>query len=95
MAQKTEIYTFEGRTFEVTTVLEAGFQGEMAHSFICEVVRPPQLRGRIFLCILTKKILLTFPDECAIIGRPRMDAAAGISIIPQSTQFVKRKMRKK
>ena len=40
MAQKTEIYTFEGRTFEVTTVLEAGFQGEMAHSFICEVVRP-------------------------------------------------------
>ena len=40
MAQKTEIYTFEGRTFEVTTVLEAGFQGEMAHSFIYEVVRP-------------------------------------------------------
>ena len=42
MAQKTETYTFEGRTFEVTTVLEAGFQGEMAHSFICEVVRPNQ-----------------------------------------------------
>lgn len=40
MAKKTETYTFEGRTFEVTTVLEAGFHGEMAHSYIYEVVRP-------------------------------------------------------
>lgn len=40
MAKKTETYFFDGRTFEVTTVLEAGFNGEMAHSFIYEVVRP-------------------------------------------------------
>ena len=40
MAQKTETYIFDGRTFEVTTVLEAGFGGAMAHSFIYEVVRP-------------------------------------------------------
>ena len=38
--KKTETYIFDGRTFEVTTVLEAGFRGEMAHSFIYEVVRP-------------------------------------------------------
>ena len=40
MVQKTETYIFDGRTFEVTTVLEAGFHGEMAHSFIYEVIRP-------------------------------------------------------
>lgn len=40
MAKKTETYTLDGRTFEVTTVLEAGFHGEMAHSYIYEVVRP-------------------------------------------------------
>lgn len=40
MAKKTETYTLDGRTFEVTTVLEAGFHGEIAHSFIYEVVRP-------------------------------------------------------
>ena len=38
--KKTETYIFDGRTFEVTTVLEAGFHGEMAHSFIYEVIRP-------------------------------------------------------
>lgn len=38
--KKTETYIFDGRTFEVTTVLEAGFHGEMARSFIEEVVRP-------------------------------------------------------
>lgn len=40
MTKKTETYFFDGRTFEVTTVLEAGFHGEMAHSFIYEVIRP-------------------------------------------------------
>ena len=40
MTQKTETYIFDGRTFEVTTVLEAGFRGEMAHSYIYEVIRP-------------------------------------------------------
>ena len=40
MAKKTETYIFDDRTFEVTTVLETGFHGEMAHSFIYEVVRP-------------------------------------------------------
>lgn len=39
--KKIETYILDNnRTFEVTTVLEAGFHGEMAHSFIREVVRP-------------------------------------------------------
>ena len=40
MTKKTEIYILENRTFEVTTVLEEGFHGEIAHTFIREVVRP-------------------------------------------------------
>lgn len=39
--KKVETYILDNnRTFEVTTVLEVGFHGEMAHSFIREVVRP-------------------------------------------------------
>lgn len=40
MKNKTNTYHYHGRTFEVITVMCAGFHGEMAESHIYEVVRP-------------------------------------------------------
>jgi hypothetical protein len=40
MKNRTDTFEYHGRTFEVVTVMEAGFHGAMASAHIYEVVRP-------------------------------------------------------
>ena len=38
--KRTDVYDYCGRTFEVVTVMEAGFHGAMASAHIYEVIHP-------------------------------------------------------
>lgn len=40
MKNRTDVFEYRGRTFEVVTVMEAGFHGAMAAAHIYEVIRP-------------------------------------------------------
>lgn len=40
MKKRTDVFEYCGRTFEVVTVMEAGFCGSMAAAHIYEVVHP-------------------------------------------------------
>lgn len=40
MEKKSSIFIVDNRTFEVITVMAAGFHGEMAECYIYEIIRP-------------------------------------------------------